>query len=71
MRNVLGLYVDNTDIIITEECNYFELDLSYISNASNQTYWLQKFNDLTGVWEHPSTGVDYVPGTNLTSSNAV
>ena len=32
---------------------------------------MQKFNDLNGVWEHPSTGVDYVPATNLTSSNAV
>lgn len=70
-RNVLGLYIDNTDIIITEECNYFELDLAYISNANNQSYWLQKYNDLSGVWEHPSTGFDYVPGTNLSNLNAV
>ena len=69
-RTILGLYVDN-DAIITENCGSFELELSYISNASNQSYWLQKYDDLNGVWEHPSTGFNYVPGSNLTSSNAV
>lgn len=69
-RTVLGLYINN-EANITERCGSFELGLSYISNANNQSYWLQKYNAQNGVWEHPSTGFDYVPGTNLSSVNAV
>jgi gliding motility-associated-like protein len=70
-RTLLGLNVENTGLDITENCGSFNLGLAYISSASSQSYWLQKYNPQDNVWEHPGTGFDYVSGANLTTTNAV
>ncbi|WP_338378109.1 gliding motility-associated C-terminal domain-containing protein [uncultured Flavobacterium sp.] len=71
-RTIEGLNAGNTTMDITEYCGLFELQLTHTSNANYLvSFWLQKYNEIDGVWEHPSTGFDYVPGSNLTVANAV
>lgn len=72
VTTIIGLDVGNTTVNIAENCGSFNLQLAHTSNGNYLTsFWLQKYNAINDVWEHPSTGVDYVPGTNLNSANAV
>ncbi|MEN9336717.1 MAG: hypothetical protein RLZZ500_1704 [Bacteroidota bacterium] len=58
-------------IQVIPACNSYSLDVVYSDNNSSiHTFWLQKWNPLAGVWEHPITGFDYITGTipNILSS---
>lgn len=71
-RTIEGLNAGNTNLTITEKCGAFDLQFFHTSNGVFfSTYWLQKFNPQDNVWEHPSTGFDYVAGNNLSTVNAV
>lgn len=71
-KTIVGLDIGNTIIDIAENCGSFNLQLEHNSNGNHiSSFWLQKYNETTGVWEHPSTGFDYIPGSNLTATNAV
>ncbi|MES2747016.1 MAG: gliding motility-associated C-terminal domain-containing protein [Bacteroidota bacterium] len=57
---------------ITENCNSFNLELHYASNNNySSAFWLQEYDSVNNVWEHPLTGMAYVPGSDLTLANAV
>jgi gliding motility-associated-like protein len=67
-----GLNSGNTIVNVVENCGSFNLGLAHSSNGNYITsFWLQKYNVQNNVWEHPSTGYDYINGTNLNTTNAV
>ncbi len=69
---VEGLNAGNTTVNIAENCGSFNLQLAHTSNGNYITsFWLQKYNAVNDVWEHPSTGFDYIPGNSLNANNAV
>jgi gliding motility-associated-like protein len=68
---IIGFHITSSTYVITENCGSFNLQLNHISNANFSTYHLQKFDEVNNVWEHPSTGLDYIPGTPLDISNSV
>ncbi len=69
---VQGHLITTNTYTITQNCNSFNLELHYASNNQYaNTFWLQKYNQVTGQWVHPATGVVYTPGATLTGINAV
>lgn len=67
-----GLNTGSTVVTVSEKCGAFDLELAHTSNGNYITsFWLQKFNSQDNVWEHPSTGFNYITGTSLNSTNAV
>jgi gliding motility-associated-like protein len=70
--NVVGYQVTNNVVNVTENCGSFNLFLQYTSNGTFiETYWLQKFNPITGQWGHPATGIVYNAGSQLSGLNSV
>ena len=70
--NVVGYQVTNNVLNVTENCGSFNLFLQYSSNGTFiETYWLQKFNTVTGQWTHPSTGFVYNAVDQLSGLNSV
>ncbi|GEC79885.1 gliding motility-associated C-terminal domain-containing protein [Flavobacterium aquatile] len=70
--NVVGYQVTNNVLNVTENCGSFNLFLQYTSNGTFiETYWLQKFNTVSGQWTHPSTGFVYNAGDQLSGLNSV
>lgn len=55
--NVQGYVDTNTTIEIEQFCSSFNLKFSHQGNGYQTAYGLQKFNDVTGNWEHPITGL--------------
>jgi gliding motility-associated-like protein len=53
---VVGYQSGATTVNITEHCNSFDLYFANTSNARFPLYWLQKFNPVTNLWGHPTTG---------------
>lgn len=61
-------YVDaNTTFEIEQFCSSYNLKFSQTGNAFLPTYALQKFNVITGNWEHPVTGGQIV--NNIINAN--
>jgi gliding motility-associated-like protein len=64
--NVTGYVNTATTVNITPNCGSFNLELNHVSNANFITsYFLQKYNPVDDVWEHPETGVDYIDGQDV------
>jgi gliding motility-associated-like protein len=59
---VPGYSITASDFIITPHCGSFDFTFNHISNAS-ASFYLQKWNSVTGNWEHPVTGADYIEGS--------
>jgi gliding motility-associated-like protein len=69
---IIGYTTTNSVYNVTENCGSFNLQVNHTSNGNYITsYWLQKYDAVNDVWEHPSTGIDYVPGSNITNVNAI
>ncbi|RZJ68957.1 gliding motility-associated C-terminal domain-containing protein [Flavobacterium sp.] len=59
------------DVGVTQHCGAFDVSVSYSDNSSGAiSFWLQKWNPLTGNWVHPGTGAAYLPNTAPTAVNA-
>lgn len=71
----IGGYFSNTEIEIFRFCSSFDLFVSHTHNNTTQNpyHWLQKQNSITGAWEHPTSGVNYVENTlpNATNSRQI
>lgn len=53
----------SSDLDIDQHCGSFDLTLNYADNTTAPiTFWLQRFDPVSGNWEHPGTGNDYFPG---------
>lgn len=68
---ITGAITLTNEISLAPNCGMFGVNLNYISNASYiQTFWLQRYNPAEGVWEHPTTGVNYLDGGAATNNNS-
>lgn len=65
-------YSFTTNVEVFENCGSFDLGLYHTSNNfAAPSFWLQKYNPVTGNWEHPQTGIVYVDGTQLSALNSI
>ncbi|MBC5835933.1 gliding motility-associated C-terminal domain-containing protein [Flavobacterium sp. F372] len=58
--NVLGYVDSGTTIEIQQFCSSFNLKFTHQGNGNQAAYGLQKFNAVTGNWEHPITGMQII-----------
>ncbi len=65
--NVESYMDSNTTFEIQQFCSSFNLKFTQQGNAYQPSYGLQKFNDVTGNWEHPVTGAQII--NNQINSN--
>ena len=71
-ESITGFTIVSSTYSLTENCGSFNLQLKHNSKGSYLTsYHLQKYNPFDNVWEHASTGFDYVPGSALTTTNSL
>jgi len=71
---VIGYDYDSSQagFSIERNCGSFNLTVADPSNGVyNQSFWLQKLNSATNVWEHPFTGVDYPEGSVPDATNSM
>lgn len=54
--DVVGYTDSSTSIEIEQFCSSFNLKFIHQGNGYQAAFGLQKFNDITGNWEHPVTG---------------
>ena len=59
---IAGYTVTSNSYSLHANCGSFDIPLNFVTNASNETFWLQKYNATTNSWEHPGTDVSYVDG---------
>jgi gliding motility-associated-like protein len=63
--------LSNTTTILPN-CGSFDVDLQYSSNSvSYGTFWLQQYDEASGQWKHPETGMLYDPMSYPTESTAI
>lgn len=68
---ISGYNQNNDGFSIARKCGSFDIILDDIDpSITGKTFWLQKFNPVTNVWEHPYTGVPFTEGTMPTSTTA-
>lgn len=58
---VAGYSVTADDLQIVPGCNTYDIILNYLSNAADETFWIQKQLP-DGRWGHPETGMIYSDG---------
>jgi len=69
---LFGYHVFSENIEVYPNCGSFDLMLNYNDNSTyGTTFWLQKYNSITGQWVHPITGVVYPSGTLPSVSNSI
>ncbi len=67
-----GYAVTTNDFTIVPHCGSFDIQFQHVSNGTYiQGFYLQKYNPVDGVWEHPQTGIDYVEGGQANTSNSI
>ena len=68
----VGTFQQTTNVNVIENCGSFDLQVLSQGSVSNpMSYWLQKFDPVNNVWEHPFTGVDYIENTAPANSNSI
>lgn len=71
-QTITGYAVTINEMEVTRHCGSFDLSIEHASNAySDLAFWLQKYNEGTGQWGHPGTGVPYVEGTPPIPANSL
>jgi len=59
---VVGYHEEN-QVTIIPHCGSFDINLVHSSSGSySQSFWLQKYDPVSGTWGHPATGIPYVDG---------
>jgi gliding motility-associated-like protein len=68
---VEGYAVTINDYNIVEHCGSFDLYFAHACNntVAAQSFYLQKYDPVTGNWGHPQTGVPNLPGDPPTTAN--
>ena len=68
----VGTYQQTATVNVMENCGSFDIKVIPQGNVSNpMSYWLQKFDPINNVWEHPFTGVDYIENTAPANLNSI
>lgn len=69
---VIGYHVTNENIAIIEHCGSFDINLQHTSTGNFiQSFWLQKKNEITGIWGHPGTGSPYLGGLPIAANSVL
>ncbi|MCW4470694.1 gliding motility-associated C-terminal domain-containing protein [Flavobacterium sp. MFBS3-15] len=69
--SVEGYHIQQQEIHITPTCSSFNLELHHTSNGDNfQTFYLQRYNEAEGTWEHPVSGDNYTEGSTPNTTNS-
>ena len=69
-KQIFG-YQDSSIATFTPSCGSFAINLTPNTNSSENTYWLQKWNNTSNTWSHPATNVTYVDGTFPDTDNSI
>ena len=60
---VIGYLITSNNFSLTPYCGAFDINISHVSNAILEQFWIQKFDSTTNSWIHPINGNPYVEGT--------
>lgn len=62
--NVEGYMPSQNNFTFTPNCGSFAVKVTDTSNGlEGSSFWLQKYDAVTGTWGHPATGTAYAEGT--------
>lgn len=65
--NIIGYEYIINEMDIVPHCGAFDISINHQSTGDyTASYWLQRYNEAEGVWEHPISGNNYTEGTNIT-----
>ena len=68
---IFGYSRNNDGFSINRKCGSFDIILDDTdASITGKTFWLQKKNPTTNLWEHPYTGIPFVEGSLPTSTTA-
>lgn len=69
----IGGYFQTTEIEVFPNCSSFDFFLDHVHNNadSNDFYWLQKQDPITGSWGHPTFGGSYIEGSIPDEFNSI
>lgn len=60
---IQGYTITQNDVNLIPYCGSFQLSIQHQSNGSYiQSFWVQYYNEDTGTWGHPETGIPYIDG---------
>ncbi|MNK01051.1 hypothetical protein D3C87_188440 [compost metagenome] len=69
---IIGYIISANNVEVIPHCGSFALNLQHNSNGNYVAgYYLQKYNEAEGTWEHPATGVDYIEGGQANIINSI
>lgn len=68
--SVLALQEDTNAFTFLPNCGSFDIDMNDATPLSDAKYWLQKQDEATGVWGHPTTGAIYTDGDLPTATDS-
>ena len=67
---VTGYAKTVNELEVIPYCGSFQIDLDHFSNGNYvQSFWLQRYDEASGTWGHPYTGVPYTSGLPLNSNS--
>ena len=70
--DVIGYQYIENDLEMIPHCGSFDITVHHESTGDYiASYWLQRFNEAEGVWEHPLTGTNYTEGTQPMLSTGI
>ncbi|MEW5676420.1 gliding motility-associated C-terminal domain-containing protein [Flavobacterium enshiense] len=64
-----GYQITSNQVVVTEHCSSFDVQLNFASNSSSGDFWLQKYFPQNNSWGHPQTG--YSDNFPLSPANAL
>jgi gliding motility-associated-like protein len=67
---VTGYEKTINELEVIPYCGSFQIDLQHISNGNYvQAFWLQRYDEASGTWGHPYTGVAYTSALPLNTNS--
>ncbi len=69
--DIPGYDISEDTVEIITHCGSFDVALDYtVNETSPHSYYLQRYNPVSGNWEHPLTGAHYPDGAQPTAQNS-
>lgn len=71
--DVEGYSIQINEVEVIPYCGSFQIDVDHFSNGNYvQSFWLQRYDEVTGTWGDPVTGIAYSSGLpNNTNSDLI
>lgn len=68
--NLVGLKITKNEVTVTPSCGKFDIKIDYTATLGYANFFLQKYNDATGLWVNPDNGMSQNPGDLTNTTNA-